>query len=61
MPYSNPLPFVGLNIQEAENASLEKIAQKYHVTKTELARAFMRAGMQNFDPEKVLALTKVSI
>ena len=59
MPYKIPMPFIGMTIQKTEDASLEQIAEQFKLTKSELARAFMRAGMQSFDPEKVLALAKV--
>jgi len=61
MAYKNPLPFIGLYVQERENASLEKTAKQHKITRTQLARACMRAGLQLFEenPEKVLALARV--
>jgi hypothetical protein len=59
MPYKEKMPLVGVHMMRSEEASLERVAKQFKLTKSEMARAFMRAGMQSFDPEKVLALAQV--
>jgi len=65
MPYSNPMPFVGMTIQETDYASLIKNAQKHRLSRTETARAAFRLGLQllqtEHDSSEIMKLAKVEI
>lgn len=54
---------LGITIPMEEEMKLEEMASTVKLTKTELARAMLRAGKTVFEqnPEHVLALTKVSV
>lgn len=61
MPYTTPKPYIGVYVHDFEDEMLKSIAKENKITRAQIARGCMRAGLQLFekDPEKVLALAKV--
>jgi len=61
MPYTTPKPYIGVYVHDSEDEMLKSIARENKITRAQMARACMRAGLQIFEqnPEKVLALAKV--
>jgi len=63
MPYieKNKKPYVGIYIQKTEDMALKNMARKNRLTRAQITRACMRAGMKLFeqDPAAVLGLAKV--
>jgi len=62
MPYSDPKPYIGVYVHDSEDEMLKNMARENKITRAQMARACLRAGMKFFEqnPSEVLTLAKVS-